>query len=99
MINDSSVNINTETQKALQYHQSGDLEKAEAIYEALLQINPNCSELLHLFGVLANQRNDNSKAFRFINRAIKINPTNPYYYCSLAAVLIDKGQLSEAVAC
>ncbi len=40
---------------ALQYHQSGNLQQAGAIYRQILQVDPNHAEALHLLGVVAGQ--------------------------------------------
>ena len=60
--------------KALQYHQSGQLQKAEEIYRKILELNPEHSDSLHLLGVIANQVGNNDMAVRLIGRAIGINP-------------------------
>ncbi|MEE9496795.1 MAG: tetratricopeptide repeat protein [Desulfobacterales bacterium] len=98
MRNHTSMNMNAKIQRALQYHQSGDLEQAADIYKKLLQNNPNHSDLLHLLGILTYQKNDGAEAEMLINQAIQIDPANPFYYCSLADVLIEKGLLDEAIA-
>jgi predicted O-linked N-acetylglucosamine transferase (SPINDLY family) len=98
MRNHASMNMNAKIEKALQYHQSGDLERAADIYKKLLQNNPNHADLLHLFGILAHQKDDGAKAEILFNQAIQIDPTNPFYYCSLADVLIEKGLQDEAIA-
>jgi len=98
MRNPAPMNMNANIERALQYHQSDDLEQAAAIYKALLQNHPNHPDLLHLLGILAHQKNDGTKAQMFLNRAIQIKPTNPFYYCSLADVLIERGLPDEAIA-
>jgi len=46
------ASFNMEFKKALQYHQSGQLKKAQEIYERILEINPDHSDSLHLLGVM-----------------------------------------------
>ena len=41
-----------EFKKALQYHQSGQLQKAQEIYRKILEINPDHCDSLHLLGVM-----------------------------------------------
>jgi len=48
-----------EFKKALQYHQSGQLQKAQEIYRKILEINPDHCDSLHLLGVIANQAGNN----------------------------------------
>ncbi len=40
---------------AVQYHQSGNLQQAEAIYRQILQVDPSNADALHLLGVIADQ--------------------------------------------
>ena len=40
---------------AVQYHQSGNLQQAEAIYRQILQVDPNHANALHLLGVIAGR--------------------------------------------
>ena len=51
---------------ALKYHSAGELQKAEAIYQQLLQIDPNNSDALHLLGVIAHQVGNNDAALDLI---------------------------------
>ena len=73
--------IGSELKKALQYHQSGQLQKAEEIYKKIVEINPNHSDSLHLLGVIAHQFGKNDIAenlgcitFGSFNHRAKITP-------------------------
>ena len=68
------MNLNSEFKKALDHHLCGDLQSAAELYESILKIEPNQARILHLAGVLANQRRDSAKARRLISRAIAIEP-------------------------
>lgn len=63
------MNMNAKMEKAFQYHQSGDLEQAADIYKALLQNNPNHPDLLHLLGILVQQKDDGAKVLTLFSRA------------------------------
>lgn len=89
------MNMNAKMEKAFQYHQSGDLEQAADIYKALLQNNPNHPDLLHLLGILVQQKDDGAKVLTLFSRAIQMSPTNPFYYISLGDAL--KAQYSGNV--
>ena len=69
-----------EFKKALHYHQSGQLQKAQEIYRKILEIDPDHCDSLHPLGVIANQVGDNDMAVRLIGRAIEINSTEPIYF-------------------
>jgi len=71
------VATDSEVAKAIQYHQSGQLQKAEEIYKKILRINPNHPDSLHLLGVLAYQVGKIDIAVTLISKAIQNNPNNP----------------------
>lgn len=95
-LNKSPINIDGEFEKALQYHQSGQLHKAEELYNAIISVNPNHSDSLHLLGVIAFQTGKNVQAVNLIKKAIKYNPDNPVYYNNLGNVHRDCDNLKEA---
>ena len=86
-----------EFKKALQYHQSGQLQKAEEIYRKILEINPDHCDSLHLLGVIANQAGNNDMAVRLIGRAIEINSTEPIYFNNIGNAFKAQGNLKQAV--
>jgi FkbM family methyltransferase len=90
-------NMNAELKKAIQYHQSGQLQKAEEIYKKVLEINPDHSDSLHLSGIIAHQSGKNDIAANLINRAIQTRPDEPVYYLSLGSVYKAQGRLDEAI--
>ena len=47
---------------AVEHHTSGDLPRAESIYNQILQSDPNQPQALHLLGMIAFQGGDNEKA-------------------------------------
>jgi len=98
-LNKFPFDIGGELNKAVQHHQSGQLQKAEEIYERILSINPNHSDSLHFLGVIAHQAGKSDIAVNLINRAIQNNPKNPVYYNNLGYVFQDQGKLDEAISC
>jgi protein O-GlcNAc transferase len=93
-----SIDIVREFAKALQYHQAGQLRKAEEIYKSILEVNPNHSDSLHLLGIVAHQSGNNDIAVDLINKAIQRSPETPIYYFNLGNVLRAQGKLAEAVS-
>jgi len=83
--------------KAVQYHQSGQLEKAERIYKKILKVYPDQPDCLHLLGFLYHQVGRNEIAEDLINKAIRNHSQNPHYYTHLGNVLQDQGQLDKAI--
>ena len=51
----SPLNVENELNTAIQYHQSGQLDKAEEIYKNILKVHPDHADALHLLGVIASQ--------------------------------------------
>ncbi len=98
-LNEFPFDIGSEIKKAVQYHRSGELEKAEKIYKKILKINPNHSETLYLLGVTTHQLGNNDLAVNLIKKAIQNDPQNPTYYNYLGNVFKDKNELNEAISC
>ncbi|MBK5969458.1 MULTISPECIES: tetratricopeptide repeat protein [Thiorhodovibrio] len=95
---DSSINAPGERyQQALQAHQSGDLQTAEAGYRQLIAQNPAHAEALHRLGLVLYQRGDPAGAEAFIRRAIRINDQVPAYHCHHGVMLKALLRLKEAL--
>jgi len=93
------IDISNEYKKAVQYHQSGQLQAAEAIYKKILEIQSNHSESLHYLGVIAHQNGKDADAVKLIREAIRIAPDNPYYHYNLGCVFQEQRQSGEAALC
>jgi tetratricopeptide (TPR) repeat protein/ubiquinone/menaquinone biosynthesis C-methylase UbiE len=66
--------------RAMVHHQAGCLEEADAIYQSILQTQPQHPDALHLSGVIAHQTGKNEIAVNLIEKAIKVNPNEPDFY-------------------
>ena len=102
----SSVDISFEQQTlalqealdiGVQHHVNGDLLKAKNIYEQVLNVDPNHSEVLHLLGVIAHQEGENDRAVELITKTITINPDYAEAYSNLGNALQELGKLDEAI--
>ena len=91
--------IRKEFNKAVKYHESGQLGKAEAIYQKILKVNPKHPDALHLHGVIAFQIDKHDIAIHQISRAIQLNPDNPIYYHNMGSALSKQGRMEEAITC
>ena len=91
--------MNPLLRKALEYHQAGVFDRAEAIYLELIQSNPQNFEALHLLGVIASQVGDHSRAVECIGRAIQLSPDNPNFHFNLGISLEELGRFREAADC
>jgi tetratricopeptide (TPR) repeat protein len=85
-------------QNGLAHHQAGRLQEAEAIYQSILQEQPQHPDALHLLGVIAHQVGKNEIAVNLIENAIKINATAPSFYnnCGEAYRSLHKNDLAIA---
>ena len=70
--------LDSELNQALQYHNTGQFRRAKQIYHAILGRDSNHSDALHLLGVLTHQTGDHHQAVRQIEKAILLNPSNPF---------------------
>ncbi len=63
------------TDKAVNCHQSGDIETALKLYAQLLSINPDDANVLNLTGLLMLSAGNAQEAIEYITKAFIINPT------------------------
>jgi len=90
--------VKAEFKKALEYHQSGQLQKAQEIYRKILETNPDHSDSLHSLGVIANQVGNNDMAVKLIGKAIEINSKEPIYFNNIGNAFKAQGDLKQAVS-
>ncbi len=83
---------------ALHYHQAGRLAEAEALYRAILAVEPRHADALHLLGVIAHQVGRHDIAMDLIRQAIALAPGTPDYHSNLSEACRAAGQLDEAIA-
>ncbi len=95
----SDVNIAQMIQQAVQLHNAGQLEQAEAIYIQVLTIDPDNSDALNLAGVIGYQIQNYSVGEELIKRAISINSNVPHYYNNLGIIFRAQNKFDEAIFC
>jgi tetratricopeptide (TPR) repeat protein len=84
---------------AVQQHQAGQLPQAEQLYQAILQVQPQQADALHLLGVLASQRGQHEQARAYLGQALRVKPDYAAAHNNLGNLLQEQGQLAEAQAC
>lgn len=96
---DDSDTLSKHMEIALQARQAGDLQRAESACEAILTLDPNRPDAWHLLGLLRDDGNDARGAIELLRQAIDLDPTNPQYHFSLAAVFqrLGHGQRARQV--
>lgn len=78
-------------------HQAGDLQRAQAMYEAVAQQAPENANAWCYLGILHFDRNDFAQSESCYRRAIKIQPTFPIAWSNLANSLSAQGRYDEGV--
>ncbi len=85
--------------KAVQLHQSGQWEAADAAYRALLAVDQQNADALHLLGVLQHQRGGHVDAIRLIGMAVTLRPNVAAYHANLGEAYRAAGQIDRAAGC
>jgi protein O-GlcNAc transferase len=93
-----SVDLAPMLAQAVEYHQAGNLESAQAIYSKILAEVPDHFDALHLLGVLRHQQGHHEDACALMTTAIAVNPQSVDALCNLGIVLQDLGRHAEALA-
>ena len=93
------IDVGFELNKALQYHQCGQLIKAEEIYHKILKINPDQPDALHLLGLIAHVNGDPDIAIGLIKKAIGNYPENAVYHYNLGNILGSQRKFGDAISC
>lgn len=95
----SAENLSQLFGQAVQCHQAGQLKDAGALYQRILDINPNLAEAHCNLGSVQNNLGDNAAAEQSHRRAIALKPEYADAHGNLGYVLSDLGRLDEAITC
>lgn len=83
---------------AFQLHQQGHLTEAEKQYRQILSKNNRHAKSTLLLGLLFYQTGRNESAVQHLERAVQLNPTDPAFHSSLAAIYRSLGWYDKSVA-
>ena len=91
-----SSNNTEQIKTGLQYHQTGRLPEAEAIYRSILQEQPRHPDALNLLGILSLQVGKSEAAADLFERAIAVKPDDPEFHnmCGEAYRILHKYDLA-----
>ncbi len=84
---------------ALQHYQAGRLSEAEALYQQILQTQPETAGAYHGLGLLASQAKNCPLAIELFQKAIQLQPNIADYYQSLGSILAEQSNFAGAVTC
>lgn len=90
--------IQSAIQLAMQHHQAGRLEQADAIYRQILSVQPNHVDAMRFLGLIALQRGQSDSAVEWLKRAVDGAPGLLEARCELVAALVSAGQWEQAIA-
>jgi tetratricopeptide (TPR) repeat protein len=90
------LEIERALQQAMIQHQAGQLQGAEDLYRAILQVDPNQADANHNLGVLLVQTNQPAAALPHFLAALNTDATKGQYWISYIDALIQAGQLADA---
>ncbi len=82
---------------AFDYHQAGDIAKAEELYLRILEEDPRNVDIAFLLGTLYLQSGNPDAAATFLQKAIVLKPDHVEAHNNLGTVLQNSGNLDEAV--
>lgn len=68
------MEIKKKIEKALKFHQQGNLHEAKKVYEEILKLNPDVAEAHHNLGILFKSLNKLDEAEKSFARSILLNP-------------------------
>jgi tetratricopeptide (TPR) repeat protein len=98
-LNAGQEDINVEMGRAVKIHRSGNLQKAQEMYQRILADYPDHAQLHYLLGLIAYQSGNHTRALDYITKAINCDPYYPIYYNGLGDVFKAQGDLKKATAC
>jgi protein O-GlcNAc transferase len=84
-------------QQAYQHHRNGELAEAEQLYLAVLQLQSQHADALHMLGLIYYQTQRLQLATQHIGKALSINPRNPDYLNNHGLALQANQQFEAAL--
>ena len=82
--------------QALDVHRNGAFVQAIRLYEAILAVDPDHADSLHLLGVACHQVGQNAAAIQWLQEAVRRKNTESKFYYNLGVVLQAEQKLKEA---
>ena len=84
-------------QLAVQRHQSGDLDAAEALYRKVLSVAPQTLNALLNLAAVFLARGETKEALRFLDHGLQFASHDPHFRYVRAVALQNDGQLAAAI--
>lgn len=85
-------------EQALETHQTGDLDGAEAAYLSILGNEPENAEVMKLLGVLSCQKNNLDEGMSYLEAAIQLDGSVSEYHFVLGHACLSAGRIEDGLA-
>jgi predicted TPR repeat methyltransferase len=92
------VSLDEAVSMAIVFLKDGQLEDAERLLRAVLDIAPDHPVALHYSGVVAHQQKRSDEGIALIERSLQADPSKADWHSNLGIVLKAVGRLDEAMA-
>jgi tetratricopeptide (TPR) repeat protein len=93
----TAADLTDTLRRAAGLHQRGQLTEAEALYRAVLAVQPGNFDALHLLGVLKHQSGEPAEALTLIGKALASNDRSAVAHSNLGMVLAALARNEEAL--
>ena len=94
----AAAQVQARFSQAFALQQRGQLAQAEALYQQVLELQPQHFDALHFLGIISLQTKQLQRAVELIGNAIRINPRNAAAYNNRGIALHGLNRLDEALA-
>ena len=94
----STLTVTQALDQAFIQHAQGNLGEAERLYEAILSVDAEHVDALHLLGVVRKQQGRYDEAIRLMGEALRRDPDYVEAHVNLGAALNDLKRHEEASA-
>ncbi|MBO6947032.1 MAG: tetratricopeptide repeat protein [Rhodospirillales bacterium] len=96
-MSEQDAEIESLMREASALHSAGKIGLAENTYKTVLRKRRNHAGAMHLLGVITCQRGNLETGVRMIERALRVQPSFPDAYISLAAVYLNAGDAKKSL--
>jgi len=81
----------------LDFHQNGELLRAEECYRETIRIDPQHSDAIHLLGVVQLQQGRPAESIEHLSQAVQLKPATAAYHNSYASALREQKKYDDAI--
>jgi tetratricopeptide (TPR) repeat protein/2-polyprenyl-3-methyl-5-hydroxy-6-metoxy-1,4-benzoquinol methylase len=96
-VQNTAANLANVLQRAVQFHQQGQVGEAERLYGQILSVAPTQFDALHLLGLVKIQQGHTGEGVRRIQAALAVNPGSARAWFNLGIGLVQLDRAEEAL--